>query len=71
MSKLKKWREDRKLSQEQAGRLFEVSAVAFGRYERGRVPEPEVLQKIIDGTAGEITANDFFDLPEEPTRSAA
>ena len=65
MSKLKTWREERDLSQEQAGRLIGVSAVAFGRYERGRVPEPEALQKIIDVTNGEVTANDFFEIPTD------
>jgi transcriptional regulator with XRE-family HTH domain len=65
ISKLRQWREGQRLSQAEAGDKVGVSAVAWGRYERGRVPEPEVLQKIITVTQGAVTANDWFDIPRE------
>jgi transcriptional regulator with XRE-family HTH domain len=65
MGKLKTWRRARRLSQEALGAQLGVSAVAIGRYEMGRVPEAAVLQKLIDLTGGAITANDFFELPND------
>lgn len=39
------------------------SEAALSRYENGRVPSPDVMQKIIDATEGAVTPDDFFDLP--------
>lgn len=64
MSDLRTWREDQKLSRAQLGEKLGVTPVAIGRYEQGRVPDPTVLQKIIEVSAGEVTANDFFDIPD-------
>jgi transcriptional regulator with XRE-family HTH domain len=64
MSDLKSWREGQKISRADLGEKLGVTAVAVGRYESGRVPEPAVLQRLIEITAGDVTANDFFDIPQ-------
>jgi transcriptional regulator with XRE-family HTH domain len=61
--KLAEWRKAKNLKLSDAADLVGVTAVAFGRYERGRVPDPGRLQKIIEVTDGAVTANDFFDVP--------
>ena len=40
-----------------------VSHVSVVRYQAGRVPAPDVMQRIITETAGAVTADDFFDVP--------
>jgi transcriptional regulator with XRE-family HTH domain len=37
-----------------------VSVESVRRYLTGRVPEPSVMEKIIEETEGKVTANDFF-----------
>lgn len=71
MSDLRAWREANKLSRAQLGERLGVTPVAIGRYEQGRVPEPAVLQKIIEVSGGEVTANDFFVIPEAPAQDDA
>lgn len=41
-----------------------VSQPAVHRYRTGRIPTPDVMQKIVEATAGSVTPNDFFGLPE-------
>lgn len=42
-------------------RQIGVSAESVRRYlYTGRVPEPPVMEKIIEATEGKVTANDFF-----------
>ncbi len=43
-----------------------VAANTVARYERGRLPDREVLERIIALTAGRVTPNDWFSLPEVP-----
>lgn len=64
MEKLRAWRERHNLTLEQAGERFGVSGPALGRYEKGRLPERKVMDKIITETKGEVTANDWFDIPD-------
>lgn len=66
MSDLRAWREAQKLTRAQLGEKLGVTSVAIGRYEAGRVPDPGVLQRLIEITGGEVTANDFFDIPDAP-----
>lgn len=65
MSKLKAWRESAGLSQDALGKKIGVSSVAIGRYERGRVPEPDVMQKIIEISAAAVQPNDWFQIPQQ------
>ena len=39
-----------------------VSVESVRRYLIGRIPEPPVMEKIIEATEGKVTANDFFGL---------
>lgn len=41
-----------------------VSQPAVHRYRNGRIPTPDVMQRIVEETGGKVTPNDFFDLPE-------
>jgi hypothetical protein len=44
-------------------RQIDVKHITVTRYIReGRVPEPPVMEKIIEATDGKVTANDFFGL---------
>ena len=64
MSKrLRTWREAKGMTLEELGAEIGVSGVAVGRYEAGRPPKADVLRQIILFTGGEVTANDWFDIP--------
>lgn len=44
-------------------RQIGVKHITITRYvNEGRVPEPSVMEKIIEVTEGKVTANDFFGL---------
>jgi len=43
-------------------RQIGVKHISVTRYLDGRVPEPSVMEKIIEVTEGKVTANDFFGL---------
>jgi transcriptional regulator with XRE-family HTH domain len=44
-------------------RRLGVKHISVTRYvSEGRVPEPSVMEKIIEVTDGKVTANDFFGL---------
>lgn len=64
--KLKTWRIKQGLSQPEMADLIGVaSRVTIARYEAGdRMPEEQILRRIIEATGGEVTANDFFGLTE-------
>lgn len=42
-----------------------VSSQAVSRYVAGRVPRPEVMQRIYWLTEGAVTPNDFFELRQQ------
>lgn len=52
------------------GKEVGVSGVALGRYEEGRMPRDKVMQEIIRVTMGEVTANDWFDIPAAAQKAA-
>ena len=41
-------------------RQIDVRHITVTRYLAGRVPEPEVMKRIIAATDGCVSANDFF-----------
>lgn len=51
------------LTEEAFAKRLSVSQPAVHRYRNGRIPTPDVMQKIIEATDGAVTANDFFQLP--------
>lgn len=71
--KLKEWRLNRGYSLNQAAKLIDVSdGKTVQRYESGRMPRKQILQRIYEVTDGEVTADDFMDLPEnDPTPCGA
>lgn len=69
--KLSEWRKAKDLKPVDVAALIGCTTVALGRYERGRVPEPGKLQKIIEVTGGAVTANDFFEVPGQEDSEAA
>lgn len=55
---------DNDLTMERFGALIGTTHVAVHRYiQKGRVPGPNVMQRIIKATNGRITPNDFFSVP--------
>ena len=54
-----------KKSHDAFGREIGVAGATVSRYaNKQRHPEPEIMQKIIDVTNAQVTANDFFEVPE-------
>ena len=39
-----------------------INKYCFG----ARIPRPKTMKKIFDATQGQVTPNDFYDLPAEP-----
>ena len=72
MIKLRQWREANNLSMEEVAERLGVSGrMTIYRYERGRVPEPDTLQKIIEITEGAVTADDWFEVPAHAQQKGA
>lgn len=45
-------------------RRVKLSAVAIHRYiHKGRVPDREAMPKIVEGSGGKVTPNDFYMAP--------
>lgn len=63
--KLSEWRKARGLSQQQVADLLKIGQSRVHRIENGQVmPRPPTVIAIIEMTGGAVTANDFYDLPE-------
>lgn len=61
---------ERELSQAQFGAEIGVSQSAVERYvNRKRIPDEDVMRRIYQITKGQVTANDFYDLPAPPGRN--
>lgn len=62
--KLADWLREQGLTQEAFGRRIEVQPQSVYRYCSGkRVPDDDVMRRIIAATDGAVTPNDFFGLP--------
>ncbi len=68
--KLKQYRQSQGQSQYDLARLLGTSAASISRYENGRIPEPEIMARIVEATGGTVTPNDFYDLPDDPSEAA-
>lgn len=64
MKKLKAFRKSRRLTKQEMARLLNISPMTFGRYERGSLPQRDVMQRIIELTRGTVTPNDWFEIPD-------
>jgi transcriptional regulator with XRE-family HTH domain len=64
---LKTYLKNKNLNDSEFAVLINTSQTAVNRYKLGRrTPSPDVMQRIIDVTGGEVTANDWYDLPIAP-----
>lgn len=65
MAHLSAFMESRGLSDEDVAAAIEVSRVTVSRIRRGKVrPDWSTIGKLKEFSGGEITADDFQDLPE-------
>lgn len=65
--KLATYLENEKMSDAAFARSIGVERQAVGRYKAGdRFPEKPILQEIYKVTKGQVTANDFADIPSPP-----
>ena len=66
MAHLSKYMESRGLSDEDVASAIKVSRVTVSRIRRGKVrPDWPTISKLKDFSDGEISADDFQDLPDE------
>lgn len=64
---LRSYLRSNKISEEKFADLIGVKQSAVNRYcKRLRIPRREVMDLIIAKTGGKVTANDFFDIAEQP-----
>lgn len=64
-NKFSTWMDDNNKTQEKVARDLGVTQGSISRWMNGEnVPRPEVMQKIIKYTGGEVTANDFYGVKE-------
>lgn len=62
--KLQTYLDRNKISQSAMAKALGISAVAVHRYVRGtRLPEHAVLAKLLTLTDGQVTPNDFYEIP--------
>ncbi len=59
--KLRDWRLAQGLSPEQLGEAIECTRQAVHRYEKGKVPKPTMMERIVAFTGGAVTPNEWFD----------
>lgn len=64
--KLKDYIDEHGLSYSFVGKAIGVSTEAARRYANGeRIPQPEIMQKIVDYTGGTVTPNDFYSISNQ------
>jgi transcriptional regulator with XRE-family HTH domain len=66
---LRDWRRKKHLTKEAAGELIGVAGISVGRYEAGRVPDPDVMRRIIAVTNRAVRPNDWFKAELQATRN--
>jgi DNA-binding transcriptional regulator YiaG len=63
------YRKRHDMSGHDLARRLDVKASTVWKWERGVVPAAPLMQKLIELTEGEVTANDFFVLPRKKRRA--
>ena len=72
MHPLKAYLTKRRISQRDFAAKIGVNESAVSRQiTQNRLPEPEVMQRIIDVTKGQVTANDWFIIPNRSARRSS
>lgn len=69
--KLHLYLSENKITEAAFAEAIGVTRISVARYKAGRVPEAEVMDRIIEATSGAVTPNDFFDLPSPSEAVAA
>lgn len=72
--RLRTYRDQQGLTQDELGALIGVSGVTVSRYEVGaRIPGKAEMLRIVEVTGHAVTPNDFYDLPTaaQPESEAA
>lgn len=60
---LKKFLKQKKLTQKQFSKRVGITSSAINQYCSGRrKPLPNIMERIIDATSGEVTPNDFYNI---------
>lgn len=60
---LKKFLKQKKLTQKQFSERIGITSSAINQYCSGRrKPLPNIMERIIDATNGEVTPNDFYNI---------
>jgi transcriptional regulator with XRE-family HTH domain len=66
--KLYEWMEKAKINADSLAGMLVVRRSTVDRYvNRGRVPTPRVMKKIVGITGGQVTPNDFYALGKRTT----
>jgi len=68
MTTLRDYMDRNGLTQAQMAEMLGVRQPSVGRYLKGQVPDPVIMQKIIDATEGQVTADSFFIIPPKRKR---
>lgn len=69
---LKDWLSANDVSNSAFGERIGRTAEAVRRYAAGeRIPDRETMPLIMEETAGQVTANDFFGIEQSPSSEAA
>lgn len=64
--KLADYLKSKKLTQYAFAKMAEVTQAAVQRYATGkRIPDDAVMLRIYSATNGDVTANDFYDIPPQ------
>lgn len=70
--KLKTYMERHKLSPARFAALIGVSQPAVHRYvHNGRIPQRDVMLRIVEATGGKVTPTDFYDVEQKKSRRKA
>ena len=67
--KLSDWRNEQGLSREKLAEMLGLKGgrMTVGRYEDGRLPERDVMERIIKLTDGKVMPNDWYTPQSEPS----
>lgn len=69
---IRSYRKKHELSSREAGRLFGCAGSTIDRLEQeNRAPSPDLMQRMIDVSGGELLPNDFYKLPQFTNPTAA
>lgn len=65
---LEAWRRANDMTLDQLGAALGVTPEAAGRYCRGRIPRPAIMEKVYQVTGGAVQPNDFYGIQRTEDR---